>query len=62
MQLKQKAKPVTPAFQSLFRGWRRRKVGGLQTGRTAGFTVFPFCKVKPVDSQQPQKLDFGDSL
>ena len=28
----------------------------------AGFDVLPSCKMKPVDSQQPSDLDFGDSL
>lgn len=53
-QLKQRPNQLLLLFSPLFRGWRRRKVGGLQNGRTAGFNVFPSCKVTPVDSQQPQ--------
>lgn len=53
-----KAKPVTPAFQSLFRGWRRRKVEGFAEWGEAGFNVFPFCKMTLVDSQQSQTWFF----
>lgn len=39
--VKMKAKPVTPAFQCLFRGWRRRKVGGLKNGGRPVSMCFP---------------------
>lgn len=35
--VKTKAKPVTPAFQSLFSGWRRSKMGGFAERGKAGF-------------------------
>lgn len=50
--VKTKAKPVTPAFQT-FSEDAEGEVGGFAEWRKASFDVFPFCKMKPVDSQQP---------
>lgn len=59
--IKTQAKPVTPAFQSICRGWRGGE-GGFSKGEKAGIDVYPFCKIKPVDSQQPQTWIFEDLL